>query len=448
MSGQRVAAFAWQMLERNGEGSADASGHFLSPISLYIALGMALNGAGPGSVTQQQLYRLLHQDTTQQLQQQSTTGRSTADVQQPATDADVELFTTQLAALSNAIKQQQQQQREQGQQEEQDMMTMYPEYQPMGWPLCCCLGGSPVAPDLGVQLIIASAAWTKGVPVHKQFAAQMLQLFQAEVREVCSEQPINEWAARVTNGLIRTAVPPGVKWDVLLTNAVYFKALWQYPFKQWHTTEQEFTLHGGRKVKVDMMTQDFHYHDSRRVRCAETPQYKAVQLPYKWSTISAVIVLPSRQLASRGIAAAAAQLPVSELLGDATWLPVGYDGLELLLPRFTVNSPPKSLKKDLMALGLTAPFDMGAADFSRLSPTPLAIDEVLQSVYISVNEEGTEAAALTAVCELLCGMSKPPRTIRFDRPFLFMLVDDVSSTPLFLGTVSNPSKLPGAMTSY
>lgn len=110
-------------------------------------------------------------------------------MQQPATDADVELFTTQLAALSNAIKQQQQQQREQGQQEEQDMMKMYPEYQPMGWPLCCCLGGSPVAPDLGVQLIIASAAWTKGVPVHKQFAAQMLQLFQVCVTQLV----IKDW---------------------------------------------------------------------------------------------------------------------------------------------------------------------------------------------------------------------------------------------------------------
>jgi serine protease inhibitor len=97
-----------------------------------------------------------------------------------------------------------------------------------------------------------------------------------------------------------------------------------------------------------MMTQKFErsdQHPSIKVRYIDSKHYQALRLPYRWSTISAVIVLPSKQLASKGIAAAAAQLPVGELLAAATWNNLDHNGLELLLPKFTVKSKPTSLKK-------------------------------------------------------------------------------------------------------
>ncbi|WIA34200.1 hypothetical protein OEZ86_012556 [Tetradesmus obliquus] len=429
MAGQRIAAFAWQMLGQSSTPNADASGSFLSPVSLYIALGLALNGAGSGSDTEQQIFHLLHQDKARLLGLLAP---------KPAAAADVQQLTTELAALSSSLVQQQQQQ--QGDKED----------------------GSKA--EGGAQLIIANGVWTKGVPVHEAYAAKMLQLFKhviheayaakmlqlfkAEVRDVASVDPINAWAAAATKGLISVAVPPGTDFDLVLTNAVYFKGLWEYAFKKEATSRQAFKLGAGHEVQVDMMSKRFKAADqsapgARKVQYAETSSYQAVRLPYKGSTISALIVLPSEHLAVQGIAAAAAQLDVGDLLDATKFRNVGPAGLDVQLPKFKVKTQPTSLKKELVALGLSAPFADKAADFSQLSPQPLYISDVLQSVCVIVDEEGTEAAAVTAVIMMRATavMAATP-LIRFDRPFLFMLVDDASSTPLFVGTVSDPSKSP------
>ncbi|WIA14035.1 hypothetical protein OEZ85_002593 [Tetradesmus obliquus] len=413
MAGQRIAAFAWQMLGQSSTPNADASGSFLSPVSLYIALGLALNGAGSGSDTEQQIFHLLHQDKARLLGLLAPKTAAAADVQQ---------LTTELAALSSSLVQQQQQQ--QGDKED----------------------GSKA--EGGAQLIIANGVWTKGVPVHEAYAAKMLQLFKAEVREVASVDPINAWAAAATKGLINVAVPPGTDFDLVLTNAVYFKGLWEYAFKKEATSRQAFKLGAGDEVQVDMMSKRFKAADqsapgARKVQYAETSSYQAVRLPYKGSTISALIVLPSEHLAAQGIAAAAAQLDVGDLLDATKFRNVGPAGLDVQLPKFKVKTQPTSLKKELVSLGLSAPFADKAADFSQLSPQPLYISDVLQSVCVIVDEEGTEAAAVTAVIMMRATavMAATP-LIRFDRPFLFMLVDDASSTPLFVGTVSDPSNFP------
>lgn len=367
MAGQRIAAFAWQMLGQSSTPNADASGSFLSPVSLYIALGLALNGAGSGSDTEQQIFHLLHQDKARLLGLLAP---------KPAAAADVQQLTTELAALSSSLVQQQQQQ---GDKED----------------------GSKA--EGGAQLIIANGVWTKGVPVHEAYAAKMLQLFKAEVREVASVDPINSWAAAATKGLISVAVPPGTDFDLVLTNAVYFKGLWEYAFKKEATSRQAFKLGAGDEVQVDMMSKRFKAADqsapgARKVQYAETSSYQAVRLPYKGSTISALIVLPSEHLAVQGIAAAAAaQLDVGDLLDATKFRNVGPAGLDVQLPKFKVKTQPTSLKKELVSLGLSAPFADKAADFSQLSPQPLYISDVLQSVCVIVDEEGTEAAAVTAV---------------------------------------------------
>eukprot|EP00882_Tetradesmus_deserticola_P009086 GHRQ01009586.1.p1 GENE.GHRQ01009586.1~~GHRQ01009586.1.p1 ORF type:complete len:499 (+),score=186.84 GHRQ01009586.1:120-1616(+) len=411
MAGQRIAAFAGQMLGQSRIASADVSGTFLSPVSLYIALGLALNGAGSGSETEQQIFHLLHQDTSWLLGLVPP---------QPAAPADVQQLTAELAGLCDSLLQQQQQQR----------------------------GADSSNAEAGAELLIANGVWTNGVPLHEHYTTKMMQLFKAEVREVDSADAINEWAARVTKGLITTAVPPGTAFDLVLTNAVYFKGLWEYAFNKEATSRQDFKTDGGAEVQVDMMSKRFKAAEqsapgARKVQYSETHKYQAVRLPYKGSTISAFVVLPSERLAAQGIAAAAGQLDVGELLDASSYRDVGPAGLDVQLPKFKVATQPTSFKQELQALGLTAPFADKDADFIQLSPQSLYISDVLQSACVIVDEQGTEAAAVTAVVMLraTAAMAATP-LIRFDRPFLFMLVDDASSTPLFVGTVSDPSKSP------
>lgn len=395
-TGTRVAGVAWQLQKLGPPGKAEA-GAFTSPFSLYIALALALRGAGSSS--EQELYHLLHQDKFRLL-----------GLMQPkdATADDVQQLLQQASALSGSLNAQ---------------------------------AGN------GCEVVVASSIWTKQWPITQEYAAAAKQLFQAEAQQVESVDAINAWAERVTKGLIKTAVPPGTPFDMVLTNAVYFKGLWELSFNKDNTSPAPFALEGGSKVEVQMMRKSFKNTDrtgspDRVVKYVESAAYKAVRLPYKGCSISAIAVLPSEQAVQKhGFAAAIAELDVDELLDASKYRKVSPMGLELEMPRFTVKNECMSLSSHLKQLGVTSSFDRTKADFSKLSPQPLYISDVLQSVCVIVDEEGTEAAAVTSVVMMRCMavMAEPP-SIKLDRPFLFMLVDDASSTPLFVGSVLDPSK--------
>jgi hypothetical protein len=178
-------------------------------LSCKLAAAAAAAALGPGSSTQQELYSLLHQPAPQQQQQQqqglnASTAADTAGSSccfmwpkptvdndatplqlQPVSDADVDKLTAELSALNNSIMQQQQQLREQELQRWQDYMDQRAKEQQQQqagcWPLCCWPHGQSSVPDYGVKLVLASAVWSRGVPVHEQYAARMKHMFQ--VRE-------------------------------------------------------------------------------------------------------------------------------------------------------------------------------------------------------------------------------------------------------------------------
>ncbi|KAF6258701.1 serine protease inhibitor-domain-containing protein [Scenedesmus sp. NREL 46B-D3] len=411
MAGQRIAAFAGQMLRQSSKPDADASGSFLSPLSLYIALGLALNGAGSGSETEQQIFHLLHQDKSRLLGLMPPA---------PAAPADVRQLTTELAGLCDSLVQQQQQQQ----------------------------GGSHSSNTVGsAQLIVANGVWTQGVPVHQQYAAQMLQLFQAEVREVGSADAINEWAGRATKGLITTAVPPGTAFDLVLTNAVYFKGLWEYAFKKEATNRQAFKTDGGAEVQVDMMAKRFKAAEqsgasARKVQYADTHKYQAVKLPYKGSTISALLYC----LASSWQHRALQQQQHSWMLRSC-WLPAstGRWGCWAGCRAAEVQGENAAdvTEEGAGGSGVVCALCGQGGRLSPAQPRAVVHQRCTAKRVCDCDEEGTEAAAVTAVVMLRATavMAATP-LIRFDRPFLFMLVDDASSTPLFVGTVSDPSKSP------
>lgn len=168
-------------------------------------------------------------------------------------------------------------------------------------------------------------------------------------------EPINAWAARVTKGLITTAVPPGTPFDVVLTNAVYFKGLWELPFDKAATQDLPFRLSGsaaGSSVGVPMMFKTFKPSDAtssreRYVRYAAALDYSAVRLPYRGGTISALAVLPSEGALSHAggdVTKALAALDVGRLLDERHFRKPPPAGLDLLLPKFTIKSECVSLK--------------------------------------------------------------------------------------------------------
>jgi serpin B len=299
------------------------------------------------------------------------------------------------------------------------------------------------------QIVIANAIWAMKQKVLKDYATAMWQLYKAPVRTVNSTDPINIWARNKTNGRIQDVAPTGTKFNVLITNAVYFKGRWEYAFDPQDTLPQPFqTYHNGtqKAVEVPMMYQKFTARDmtaDRQVFYANiSGRFRAVQLPYRNNNISAVALLPDKARYGLDVDAAAVDLAELGLLSTARWKTMYQAGqLNLQLPKFTVQTNRIPFKKALQALNVTTSFNEEKANFSRISTEPIYISDVLQSTFIQVDEVGTEAAAVTTAVMVTTAYNPAVVDLVFDRPFIFVVMDVVSGVVLFQGTVKDPSRL-------
>lgn len=277
------------------------------------------------------------------------------------------------------------------------------------------------------------------------------QCTQTPVKAVNDTDPINKWARDKTGGRITQSVPPATPFDLVITNAVYFRAAWQYAFDPDATMDQDFTtyMNGTPKVvQVRMMYRKFQTSDlttGDEVLYGTLPgRFRAVKLPYKGSTIVAYAVLPDlTRYNVAGVDAVAADIGPRLLYNASLWSPMWRFGgkLEVQMPRFRITTDQIQLKQALRALNITAAFSPMAANLSRLSEQPLFITDVLQSVMVNVDERGTEAAAATT--SMMTVTEYIPETVPplvFNRPFLFWIVDDATQTVLFQGTVKDPSQ--------
>ncbi|MFP3975806.1 MAG: serpin family protein, partial [Dehalococcoidia bacterium] len=212
---------------------------------------------------------------------------------------------------------------------------------------------------------------------------------------------------------------------LVLTNAIYFNAAWQYPFSEDLTKDGPFYLLDGEQVTVPMMqqTESFGY--------TEGEGYQAVELRYDGGKLSMVILLPEdgnfedfeESLQAQGI---------DDIIDEL------YNAqVTLKMPKFEFESK-FSLKDTLSEMGMPVAFS-GGADFSGMIGSPdLFIDEVLHKAFVSVDEAGTEAAAATAVA-MQCGMPAQQVDVTIDRPFIFLIRDIDTGAILFVGRVPNPA---------
>ncbi len=240
---------------------------------------------------------------------------------------------------------------------------------------------------------------------------------------------INDWVSEQTEGRIEDLIPEGAidaLTRLVLTNAIYFNAAWQFPFNEDATTDGPFYLLDGGEVIVPMMTQteSFGY--------TKGDDYQAVELPYDGQELSMIILLPSDGQFENFESSMVYQR-VTEIISS-----LAGQQVNLTIPKFEFESE-FSLKKALTTMGMPVAFSADA-DFSGMTgDRNLAIDDILHKAFVSVDEAGTEAAAATAVLMTLTAVPAPPVVVTVDRPFIFLIRDIETGTILFIGRVVNPS---------
>ncbi|WP_137285219.1 serpin family protein [Halorussus salinisoli] len=254
-----------------------------------------------------------------------------------------------------------------------------------------------------------------------------LNLVDFEGDSEAARERINEWVAEQTDDRIEDLLPQGsidTMTRLVLTNAIYFSARWQYPFSEESTEPRPFTALGGSTAEVPTM------HQSVETQYARIDGHQLVELPYANAETSMVVVLP----AEGEFEAFEESLTVDRLaiMLDQTTTAL----VDLALPKFEVESA-FSLVEAMKTLGMTEAFT--GADFGGMAEGgDLQVSDIVHQSFVSVDERGTEAAAATAV---IMEESLPPKQVEMtvDRPFLFYIRDRPTETPLFFGRVTDLS---------
>ena len=288
--------------------------------------------------------------------------------------------------------------------------------------------------DPAVRFDVANAIWAnREVAFHPAFFDAVAQAFDAtaearDFRDPATLADINGWVRSNTGGLIDSildALDPDLA--MLLVNAIYFEGSWTTRFDPADTRRQAFTREDGTTVQVDMM-----HLDGVELPMGGGDGYAAVELPYGGRAYSMVVLVPWGDGTARDL--------IAGLDADA-WDAV-LDGLAprevdlLALPKFELEWD-GWLNDALKAMGMDVAFD-GRADFSRMSDAALCIDFVRQKTFIEVDEEGTRAAAVTAVGVRPTSFNG----VVADRPFVFAIRERLSGTILFTGVVGDPTAAP------
>ncbi len=286
-----------------------------------------------------------------------------------------------------------------------------------------------------ITLEIANSIWARhGIAFKSAFRRELQHFYSAELFTLDFNSPdaasrINSWVSRRTHDKIRSIISRiNPEHALFLINAVYFKGRWQQPFDPQLTAEDIFYLPDNRTVRVQMM------HRSGKFSYFAGTGFEAVELPYGQGKISMFLLLPEEKT---GLPALLKQLtPENWSAWRARF--ASRQG-EIALPRFRIEYE-QSLKPALSQLGMGLAFDLNRADFSAMCSQPrLAIGDVKHKSFIEVNEEGTEAAAVTSVEMVMTAIPVNSFSLVFNRPFLFLIQDNTTGTILFIGTVVHPA---------
>ena len=301
-------------------------------------------------------------------------------------------------------------------------------------------------PDAGYTLATANALWAEKTyaflpdyiqTVRKYYGADATGMdFPGDPEG--SRATINRWVEGQTHDRIKDLLPRGSidsLTRLVITNAVYFKGTWDLQFDRNDTRPMDFRTLSGTTVQVPMMVRTdrdsvYGYY--------ETGDLQVLRMPYargNGTGLSMLVILP------RGDNLSAVEGALDPaMLGD---LRAGLvdERVNVWIPRFTLTTR-YSLAGTLSAMGMPSVFDPASADLSGMDGTRnLSVTGVFHQAFVEVNEEGTEAAAATAVVVGMA-MARPEPPVpefRADHPFIFLIQDDGTGAILFLGRVTDPA---------
>ncbi len=289
-----------------------------------------------------------------------------------------------------------------------------------------------------VTLDLANAIWFEtGIELKPAFVSTNKDFFQAELASVNFKTPeaadtINAWAKKNTQGKITDIVsfPFPDATQVILANAIYFKGKWAEPFDANLTAPRDFYLAGGIVKQPRTMSQQHKFNYQ------ETYGFQAVELPYAGNRLQMILFLPGTNSSPEKLLATFKGTNWNQ---EILWRFASREG-KVEFPKFKLNYD-VLLNDPLKAMGMQQAFMEGSANFSLMTDEPLFISRVMQKSYVDVNEEGTEAAAVTTVIAVTSIVMHPlpPFEMIVNRPFVFMIADRVTGVILFAGIVNDPT---------
>ena len=287
--------------------------------------------------------------------------------------------------------------------------------------------------DPSVTMRIANSIWYRqSFPFKQSFTDAAQSYFDAHVQGLNFDDvtgslgTINGWVNQKTNGKIPKILDTIDPADVMfLINALYFNGSWRTRFDPAQTTDAVFTTAPGVTQPTRLMFRDGD------ASYARTDTYQAVDLAYGNGAFTMTVLLPN---AGTGIETLSASLTAEAW--RALTSSFEKNEVELWLPKFKLSYE-RLMNGDLAALGMVAPFEANVADFTNMSPLgrQLFISFVKQNTFVDVNEEGTEAAAVTATGIRATSLDPSVHIMRVDRPFLFVIRERLTGTVLFMGKV-------------
>lgn len=285
--------------------------------------------------------------------------------------------------------------------------------------------------ERGAELSIANGLWSdSSMPMSSDFVKRCKTSYQADVTSLDFQKPaaaaneIEKWVEDKTHGKISGLISPDalLKTRALLTNAVYFHGKWASQFPKKETVPQSFHLATGGVKKVQMMHQS-----SLSGAYRQGDGFEAAALDYRESHMRLYAILPSQGSSPEQ---ALAKISMDKLKASAV-----HTELDLRMPRFTLDYK-EELTDTLSGMGMGAAFQDGA-DFTPMGSPGFFIGGVVHKTRLEVDEEGTVAAAATAV-KMLPSSVPRMKTLVFDRPFALLLCDTQANAVLFAGVVYEP----------
>jgi serpin B len=246
-----------------------------------------------------------------------------------------------------------------------------------------------------------------------------------------ARQLINEWVEEETQEKIKDLIPQGAintLTRMVLANAIYFNASWQYPFNESNTKKAPFTTLDGSQIDVDMMGLS-----GERLAYTKGDNFQAVNIPYLSSDFSMTIIVPD-QGSFQDVEENLSSEQITNILNDLM-----SQKVTLKMPKFDYEST-IGANDPLAALGMSNAFNPELADFSGITEVEkLFISDVLHKATITVDEEGTEAAAATAIVMRATSIDpEEPIELTIDRPFFYFIQHIPTGSILFMGRVVQP----------